>query len=115
MVSITNGNTITVISYRVIFSKKSTVSGPSKTTYSVDPATGSQIQSTNDPNIIKNSTVLQNTVSELIRNDVIPKESQIVSAETQANKDTIKSILIIQSNKTTESKVVITIINNQTN
>ena len=75
--TVTSDKKVNVITYRAPVSQQpvSSVDAPSKTEFTVDVVTGTQVQSTNDVKVIQSSQVVKNTVTELVKSSVISKDS----------------------------------------
>lgn len=114
--SITIDRKVNVIRYRAPASKpRPTVDAPSKTEFTVDSVTGSQIQSTNDVKVIKESQTVKTVLTELVKSSTVPQDSEVVSVVTKTLPDTIQSTLIVKSETSSEKQVIVTVTDKKTN
>ena len=114
--TISTDRKVNVVRYRAPAVKpQPAAEAPSKTEFTVDSVTGSQVQSSNDIKVIRDSQAVRTVMTELVKSSTVPKDSEVVSIVTKTLPNTIQSTLVVKSETTSEQTVIVTVTDKKTN
>ena len=68
----------------------------SKTEVRIDSVTGSQVVTTNDIKVIKETPIIQNVVKRVVEDSKIEKNSVVVNSVTKTSENKIQTTFIVQ-------------------
>lgn len=100
-----------IVKYRPQVISETVETKPStSTTVKTDLTTGQQVTITNVTSVIKNSTTVQEALTEVTKQKIVPVQSEVVSAVIKTSENKVYTTLVVKETKeTTDNHVIMTV------